>query len=48
MKIIIKHRWAIAMTNFGKAVFGGIAALVGVVLGAFLIHRRRHDGRDIE
>lgn len=48
MKIIIKHRWAIAMTNFGKAVFGGIAALAGVVLGAFLIHRHRHDVSDIE
>lgn len=36
------------MTNFGKAVFGGIAALAGVVLGAFLIHWHRHDGRDIE
>lgn len=36
------------MTNFGKAVFGGIAALAGVVLGACLIHRRRHDERDIE
>lgn len=36
------------MTNFGKAVFGGIAALTGVVLGAFLIHRHRHDVSDIE